>query len=100
MSKYCFSMLCAPDLEESLLDSLLVTFDADVFTSAPVSSHGTLAGRLTASEQVMGRSRSVLVQVIVTSAESNQLRELLRKDFAGSGVRYWMTELSDEGGVA
>ncbi len=100
MSKYCFSLICSPDVEEKLLDALLTTFDDEVFTSTPISSHGTAHGRLSAGEQVMGRSRSVFVQIIVTNEESATLTELLRRDFAGTGIRFWMTALAAEGEIA
>ena len=100
MSKYCFSLICDPDVEEKLLDALLTTFDDEIFTSTPVFSHGTAHGRLSAGEQVMGRSRSVFVQIIVTAEESIALDALLRRDFAGTGIRFWTTALAAEGEIA
>lgn len=100
MSKYCFALLCAPEVEEKLLDVLLTTFGDEIFTSTPVFSHGTAHGRLSAVEQVMGRSRSVFVQIVVTADESTMLRELLHRDFAGAGIRFWMTALAAEGEIA
>lgn len=100
MAKFCFSLVCPPEVEEKLLDALLVTFDEEVFTSIPVFGHGTAHGRLSAAEHVMGRSRSVFVQIIVTSEESVTLLELLKRDFAGTGIRYWAAELAAEGEIA
>lgn len=100
MSKYCFSLICSPDVEEKLLDALLTTFDDEVFTSTPIFSHGTAHGRLSAGEQVMGRSRSVFVQIIVTTEEATSLKELLQRDFSGTGIRFWTTALAAEGGIA
>jgi len=100
MSKYCYSLLCAPEVEEKLLDALLTTFDDEIFTSMPVFSHGTAHGRLSAVEQVLGRSRSVFVQILVTDAEAAVLNALLHRDFAGTGIRFWMTSLVAEGEIA
>ena len=99
MHKFCFSLVCPPEIEEALLDALVVAFESDVFTSVPVFSHGTPTGKLSAAEQVMGRSRSCLVQIVVTHSEADELRALLRRDFVGTGIQFWSTALVDEGGV-
>lgn len=100
MSKYCFSLICDLAVEEKLLDLLLTTFPEDIFTSTPIFSHGTAHGRLSAGEQVIGRSRSVYVQIVVSEPESVQLLTLLRSEFAGTGIRYWTTVLEAEGEIA
>lgn len=48
----------------------------------------------------MGRSRAVQVNVLLTNDELGQLRELLQRDFAGTGVRYWATPLAFNGEFA
>jgi hypothetical protein len=100
MDKYCFSLVCVPDVEEKLLDALLTVFNEEIFTSTPTCSHGTAMGRLSPAEQVMGRSRSVLVQILVSDPEMQTLLTLLADDFAGTGIRYWATPLTLEGEVA
>lgn len=100
MDKYCFSLVCVPEVEEKLLDTLLTAFDEDIFTSTPTFSHGTAMGRLSPTEQVMGRSRSVLVQILTTGAEAQSLLALLASDFAGTGIRYWVAPLTLEGEIA
>ena len=100
MPKYCLSLICAPEIEEKLLDTLLSNTDDEVFTSTPTFSHGTAHGRLSDVEKVMGRSRSVQVQIIATEAALAGLIDLLRQHFKGTGLRYWATPLSHEGEVA
>ena len=100
MSKYCFSLICDLGVEEKLLDLLLTAFPEDIFASTPIFSHGTAHGRLSAGEQVIGRSRSVYVQIVVSESESAQLLALLRAEFAGTGIRYWSTALVVEGEIA
>ncbi|MEO7853609.1 MAG: DUF3240 family protein, partial [Rubrivivax sp.] len=85
----CLTLICPPTVEEKLLDVLLANAGSEVFTSTPTSSHGTAQGRLTATEQVMGRSHAVQVNVLLTNEELNRLRALLQREFAGTGVRYW-----------
>lgn len=97
MADYCLSLICPPTVEEKLLDVLLANAGSEVFTSTPTYSHGTAQGRLTATEQVMGRSRAVQVNVLLTEEELSRLRELLQREFAGTGVRYWAAPLAFEG---
>lgn len=100
MADYCLTLICPPTVEEKLLDTLLAAAGSEVFTSTPTHSHGTAQGRLTAEEQVMGRSRAMQVQVLLTRDELDRLRALLQREFAGTGVRYWATPLALEGEFA
>ena len=97
MADYSLSLICPPSVEEKLLDALLAHAGSEVFTSTPTHSHGTAQGRLTAIEQVMGRSRAVQVTVLLTSEELDRLRDLLQREFAGTGVRYWASPLAFDG---
>jgi hypothetical protein len=100
MSKYCLTIICPPEVEEKLLDTLLATVEGEVFTSTPTFSHGTSHGRLSNVEKVMGRSRSVQVQIVTTDEELTGLTELLLERFKGTGLRYWASPLHAEGEVA
>lgn len=100
MAKLCFSIICTSEIEEKLLDLMLTSFPDDVFTSTPIFSHGTLPGQMSAIEQVIGRSGSVCVQILVSKEESDVLQELLRRDFRGTGIRFWATTLVVDGEIA
>ena len=100
MSKFCLTLICSREVEEKLLDTLLTNVEGEVFTSTPTSSHGTAQGRLSNVEKVMGRSRSVQVQIVTTDEELASLTKLLRQHFKGTGLRYWAWALSVEGEVA
>ncbi len=100
MDKYCFSLVCAAAIEEKLLDSLLTNFGDEIFISLPTSSHGTAHGRLNALEQVLGRSQSAYIQILLTAAQTETLRTILRADFTGTGIRYWASPVSTEGEVS
>ena len=95
----CLVMIAPSEIEEKLLDVLLVAVGNEVFTSTPSFSHGTAQGRLSSIEQVMGRSRSVQVQIIVTAAELVTLLQTLRESFAGTGLRYWAMPLAALGEI-
>ena len=97
MADYCLSLICEPDVAEKLLDTLLATVPGQIFTSTPTFSHGTPHGRLTRDEQVMGRSRSLQIQLVTTEQQLADLIAQLRRDFPGTGLCFWATELKLEG---
>ena len=99
MFKFCLTLICSREVEEKLLDALLTSVEGEVFTSTPTFSHGTAHGRLSNAEKVMGRSRSVQVQIITTDDELASITELLTQRFKGTGLRYWASALSVEGEV-
>jgi hypothetical protein len=100
MAEYCLTLICPPTVEEKLLDTLLAHAGSEIFTSTPTFSHGTAPGQLSATEQVMGRSRAMQVNVLLTASVLAELRALLMQDFAGTGMRWWATALVDEGEFA
>ena len=100
MADFCLTLICPPMVEEKMLDVLLANAGSEVFTSTPTHSHGSGQERLSATEQVMGRSRAMQINVLLTADELGQLRGLLRRDFAGTGVRYWATPLAFDGEFA
>jgi hypothetical protein len=97
MSDFNCSILCPPDVEEKLLDQLLIEFPDEMFTSTPTFGHGIAHGAMNSNEQVLGRARALLIQIVLNPTAWQTLRALLRRDFAGTGVRYWVTSVSEEG---
>ena len=97
MADFCLTLICPPTVEEKLLDVLLAHGGSDVFTSTPTHSHGSGQQRLSATEQVMGRSRAMQVNVLLASDQLASLREMLQRDFAGTGLRYWATPVAFDG---
>ena len=100
MSDYCLTLLCPPALEEKLLDLLLMSPDATVFTSAPTAAHGLAFGRLSSTEQVLGRALATQIQVLLTATDREPVLTAIRQSFAGVGLRYWITEIVEMGEVA
>jgi hypothetical protein len=97
MSDLNCSILCPPDVEEKLLDQLLIEFPDEMFTSTPTFGHGIAHGAMNPDEQVLGRARALLIQIVLNPSAWQTLRALLTRDFAGTGVRYWVTSVSEEG---
>ncbi|CAN7412160.1 DUF3240 family protein [Acidovorax sp. LjRoot194] len=99
MPKHCLSLVCGPDIAEKLLDALLTAVPGQVFTSTPTFSHGTPHGSLSGEEQVMGRSSSVQVQLVVSEEQLNSTLVMVHLKFKGTGLCYWAYQLSVEGVV-
>jgi hypothetical protein len=100
MSELCLTLLCPPAVEEKLLDLLLLSPNATVFTSTAKAAHGLAHENLDQTEQVLGRARATEVQVIFAAADKAALLEALRQQFAGAGLRYWMTTVVEAGEIA
>ena len=100
MPELCFAMLCPLDVEEKLLDELLSRFPDEVFTSTHTHGHGLAHEALSAAEQVLGRARGLLVQILLTQAEWAEFKPALLRQFRGTGLRYWTTPVLEAGGCA
>lgn len=99
MSELCLTLLCPPAIEEKLLDLLLLSTTPMVFTSTPTAAHGLAHEYLDQTEQVLGRARATKVQVIFTAADKAALLEALHREFAGAGMRYWLTTVVETGEI-
>ena len=100
MSELCLTLLCPPAVEEKLLDLLLLSPNATVFTSAATAAHGLVHENLDQTEQVLGRARATEVQVLLAAADKAALLEAIRQQFAGAGLRYWVTTVVEAGEIA
>ena len=92
------TLLCPPALEEKLLDALLMLPQVVVFTSTPTAAHGVASG-LSAMEQVLGRALVTQIQVLLALADKDLVLSTIRRDFAGAGVRFWITPILHEGAI-
>ncbi len=99
MTDLCLTLLCAPAVEEKLLDTLLMRAEGLVFTSTPTAAHGLASGSLSPAEQVMGRAQASTVQVIFRAEHKEQLLDALRSQLAGAGLRYWLTPVIEAGDI-
>lgn len=93
------TLTVSPRLEDAVVDWLLShesrygpsTRLRTGFTSFPVAGHSSALGGLTLAEQVSGRKKQVRFQMHLPSAEAPALLDQLRRDFAGSGMHYWIS---------
>ena len=100
MPEFCLTLLCPQAVEEKLLDLLLMSPDVEIFTSAPTAAHGLAGGVMSQTEQVLGRRQATQIQVVLPEAGKDALLAAIRQQFAGVGLRYWVTPVAEAGGVA
>ncbi len=100
MSELCLTLLCPPAIEERMLDLLLMLPGRTVFTSTATAAHGLANDNLDQTEQVLGRARATQVQMILAATDKAALLEALRREFAGAGLRYWVTTVVETGEIA
>lgn len=100
MSDLCLTILCPPAVEEKLLDLLLMSPNAAVFTSSPTAAHGLTFGVLNQTEQVLGRAFSTQIQVVIPDVAKTALLDGIRKQFGGAGLRYWITPVIETGEIS
>lgn len=93
MDEVLLTLITVPDIEETLVDWLLARDDISGFSSGAISGHGTQHARLSMAEQVSGRQRQALIQIQAPRATAETLLEELKRDFAGTGIHYWMAPL-------
>lgn len=99
MSELCLTILCPSATEEKLLDLLLLSPNAAVFTSVPTAAHGQAFGSLNQTEQVLGRAFATQVQVVIPESNRQALLDAIQEQFAGAGLRYWTTPVIETGEI-
>jgi hypothetical protein len=100
MTELHLTLLCPPDIEEKILDLLLLTPEVRVFTSAPTAAHGLGLSELNTTEQVLGRARMVQVEALLSEEHKDALLLVIRREFARTGVRYWLAPVVESGDIA
>ena len=100
MSELCLTLVCPPAVEERVLDLLLLTPTVTFFTSTPIAAHGMPHEAMDQTEQVLGHARVTEIQVILAADDKAALLDAIRQQFAGAGLRYWVTTVAEAGVVA
>jgi hypothetical protein len=84
-------------LEEMAVDCLLALEPEHGFISFPVSVHHHKSKGLSLSEQVRGCQKKICFQMDVPVQELPALLGLLRQEFSGSGIQYWVLPVIENG---
>jgi hypothetical protein len=95
--EYLITLNIPPSLEEMMVDSLLMLEAEHGFSSFQVNAHHHENKGLSLAEQVTGRQKRIRFQMYVPEQELSALLELLRQEFSGSGIQYWVLPVIEHG---
>ncbi|MGE0315858.1 MAG: DUF3240 family protein [Lautropia sp.] len=97
MADLCLTLVAPAAVEERLTDALLADPQLDAFTSNPASVVGGDHSRGSALEKVTGRSRSVMLTVLLDGDRLPSLMQQLEQEFARTGMRWWVSPVMAKG---
>lgn len=95
--QYLVTLEAPPSLEEATVDCLLTLESEHGFSSFPVNSHDHRNEGLSLAEQVSGRQKKIRFQMYVPEQELATLLTQLKTEFPGSGIRYWVLPVVENG---
>jgi hypothetical protein len=95
--EYLVTLEVSPSLEEAAVDCLLTLESEHGFSSFPVNSHDHRNEGLSLAEQVSGRQKKIRFQMYVPEDGLAQLLDQLRGEFSGSGIKYWILPVIENG---
>ena len=95
--EYLITLNVPSALEEAVVDCLLTLESEHGFCSFPVNSHDHRNEGLSLAEQVSGRQEKIRFQMYVPEQELASLLDQLKTEFAGSGIRYWVLPVVENG---
>ncbi len=87
----------SPAVEDTVTDWLLGHEMVTGFSTYPIYGHGSSEYAMSLGEQVAGKRRQVLFQLLIPCARANELVEEIRRDFRGSGMHYWLMPVLGSG---
>jgi hypothetical protein len=98
MNDICLlNLIVNPEAESAITDWLLAQESVSGFSSHAISGHGSSEHSMSIAEQVAGKRRQVLFQMHLGCAVANALVDAIKREFAGSGMHYWLLPLIDSG---
>ncbi len=95
--EYLVTLNVPPSLEEAVVDCLLMLESEHGFCSFPVNSHDHKNEGLSLAEQVSGRQKKIRFQMYMPESGLTALLTQLRDEFSGSGIRYWVLPVIENG---
>ena len=93
------TLIAPPTLEEPLVDWLLQCESEIGFSTFPINGHFSRPDGLSLAEQVTCRKNQIRFEIHVPGAEWPSLLERLHRDFAGTGIHYWVAPVVAQGRV-
>jgi hypothetical protein len=81
-------------------DWLLSQSSVSGFSSHLIAGHGSSEHAMSLAEQVAGKRRQVLFQLHMPCTEARELLQSIKRQFAGSGMHYWLQPVLESGHLA
>lgn len=99
MSKFHLHLTCPIKAEETLCDVVLACVGDAVFSCSYAYEYNAASASLSAEEQVLGRSRTVHLQLLLQEPALTQLLNAVEQQVKGQGIRYWTVPVIHEGQI-
>jgi hypothetical protein len=94
----CLTLIAARRLREELFEYLSAQRDLVTgFTASDAAGHGPTVLLHSAAEQVKGNAAQTMVRIILAGPDAARLLARLKSAFAGTGLVYWITPVSEFG---
>ncbi len=90
MQQCLLVLIVTPTIENELIDWILDREDISGFSSLVISGHGVSAHALTAAEQVAGKQKQLMFQMLLPEAAARDVLAAAQQSFSGSGMHYWL----------
>ncbi|MCU7923412.1 MAG: DUF3240 family protein [Candidatus Thiodiazotropha sp. (ex Dulcina madagascariensis)] len=98
MTENCLlNLVVTPAVEDTVTDWLLVHDTVVGFSTYPISGHGSSERSMSLAEQVAGKRRQILFQLLLSRTQAESLIGEIRRDFLGSGMHYWLVPVLESG---
>lgn len=101
MSETCLlNLVVSPEVESPVTDWLLSQASVSGFSSHLIAGHGSSEHAMSLAEQVAGKRRQVLFQLHMPCVDARDLLALIKSEFSGSGMHYWLQPVVESGHLA
>jgi hypothetical protein len=96
-NEFLITLNVPPSLEDMIVDNLLTLEFERGFSGFPVFAHHHENKGLSIAEQVTGRQKRIRFQMYVNQLDLEKLLTILRDEFSGSGIQYWVMPVLEHG---
>jgi hypothetical protein len=96
-NEFLITLNVPPSLEDMIVDNLLTLEFERGFSGFPVFVHHHENKGLSIAEQVTGRQKRIRFQMYVNQLDLEKLLTILRDEFSGSGIQYWVMPVLEHG---
>ncbi len=101
MSETCLlNLVVPPEVESPVTDWLLSQSCVSGFSSHPIAGHGSSEYSMSLAEQVAGKRRQLLFKLHMPYVDAHELLALIKTEFSGSGMYYWLQPVLESGHLA